>query len=663
MAKIRFRDINFQDETIDIIAKMNSILSEYKGRVSVRQLFYRFVTKNWIVNTQKSYDRIQSIATKARYAGMIDWDHIEDRNRESRKPKDYGSGSEALIQLNESFRLDRWADQPFCLEVWCFPPNTPVTVPSGTSQIKDLKIKDKVIDRNGDERKILNTFKRPYTGDLIEIKACGLVPFQTTPNHRILVARADTSLPGYKGAKRKHLAPAFVPASEIRKNDLVFVPVNKSTIDRKTFKTKGGPRTKKEPTIQIDDLTCSVIGLFVAEGSIRPDNRTVQFTFNRTEIAFAEIVKKWSKRAGLHCQEDFGAGTRIIYIHSKAAANFFGDNFGRGSWNVCLPLWAMKLPRNKQLKIIEYYFRGDAALWDESRSALTSGSRSGELSRQMQILIARCGYSSSLHIGKDHGEPTHRVTIAGTHAVKVADLWSIPLPFKKRKFTHMNITEDYMICPVRKTRKIAYDGDVYNIEVEKTNTYCVPCVVHNCEKAALADVLVPISDTFHVTMMVQRGYGSASAMKESADRIRYNCQTRPDGSRPRPIVIYLGDHDPSGLDMGKRDIYERLTEFGCPDWLDVRMLALTMDQIEEYKCPPNPLKTKHGEISDSRAAAYQEKYGDESWELDALPPDVLEDMLADAVKSYIDKPKMDAIITRENKIKAALKKVAMTLPQ
>lgn len=298
MAKIRFRDLEFREDTIDIIAKMNQILAQYQGRVSVRQLYYRFVARGWIANTDKSYDKIQDIATKARYAGMIDWDHIEDRNREAERPSEWQSGASALDILCKQFRLDRWEDQPFYVEIWV-------------------------------------------------------------------------------------------------------------------------------------------------------------------------------------------------------------------------------------------------------------------------------------------------------------------------------------------------------------------------EKAALAGVLVPVSDTFHVTMMVNRGYSSASAMKEAADRIRARC--RPNDKRDfaaRPVVIYVGDHDPSGLDMGKRDIRERLTEFGCPEWLDVRMLALTMEQIEQYQCPPNPTK-----VTDSRAAAYIAEHGDSSWELDALPPDVLEDMLADAVKSYIDKDKMDAVITRENKIKAALKKVAKTLPK
>lgn len=170
------------------------------------------------------------------------------------------------------------------------------------------------------------------------------------------------------------------------------------------------------------------------------------------------------------------------------------------------------------------------------------------------------------------------------------------------------------------------------------------------EKAALAGVLAPIVGDYHVTLMVNRGYSSASAMKESADRIRARCTPR--GPHERPVILYVGDHDPSGEDM-VRDVRERLIEFGVPDWLDVRKVALTMAQVEEYNPPPNPAK-----LSDSRAAAYIEKHGDSSWEVDALPPDALDKLLRRTINSYVDKDKMDAQITRENVIKQRLKMLA-----
>lgn len=173
------------------------------------------------------------------------------------------------------------------------------------------------------------------------------------------------------------------------------------------------------------------------------------------------------------------------------------------------------------------------------------------------------------------------------------------------------------------------------------------------EKAALAGVLAPISADYHVTLMVNRGYSSASAMKESADRIRhFSSPTNKVPHGHRPVVLYIGDHDPSGEDM-VRDVRDRLLEFGVSSSLDVRKLALTMAQIEQYEPPPNPAK-----LSDGRAAAYIAEHGDSSWEVDALPPATLDLLIRQAINSYVDKPAMEAAITRENKIKAKIKSFA-----
>lgn len=123
------------------------------------------------------------------------------------------------------------------------------------------------------------------------------------------------------------------------------------------------------------------------------------------------------------------------------------------------------------------------------------------------------------------------------------------------------------------------------------------------EKDALAGVLLPIADKYHVTLMVNRGYSSQSAMYESAQRItsrmiEYNNKTG--------MILYLGDFDPSGEDM-VRDIQERMNLFGVD--VSVVKLALTMEQVKEYNPPPNPAK-----ISDPRAYAFIEKFGKYSWE-------------------------------------------------
>ena len=119
-------------------------------------------------------------------------------------------------------------------------------------------------------------------------------------------------------------------------------------------------------------------------------------------------------------------------------------------------------------------------------------------------------------------------------------------------------------------------------------------------------------------------------------------------------MLYLGDHDPSGEDM-VRDIRDRLTEFGVHD-PDVRKIALTMEQIRKHKPPPNPAK-----LTDSRAKGYIEKYGDQSWELDALPPRELNRLTEAAIRDVIDIDKYNAVIEEEKRqrdlLGAALKKL------
>ena len=164
------------------------------------------------------------------------------------------------------------------------------------------------------------------------------------------------------------------------------------------------------------------------------------------------------------------------------------------------------------------------------------------------------------------------------------------------------------------------------------------------EKDALAGVLEPLASEYHVTMMVNRGYSSQSAMYESAERFNGADEQRD------PWLFYLGDHDPSGEDM-VRDIGDRLRLFGVHH-IHVVKLALTMEQVKQYNPPPNPAK-----ISDPRATAYIDKHGDSSWEVDALPPETLSEIIRTAFDEIVDTAKMDKVKRKEEADKRLLRRL------
>ncbi len=139
------------------------------------------------------------------------------------------------------------------------------------------------------------------------------------------------------------------------------------------------------------------------------------------------------------------------------------------------------------------------------------------------------------------------------------------------------------------------------------------------EKDALVGVIEGVCNELGVPHFSCRGYTSQSEMWEAGRRLEGYIK-----HGQTPIIFHFGDHDPSGRDM-TRDITDRLEMF--MGGLEVKRLALNMDQVEQYEPPPNPAKT-----TDSRYAAYIAEFGGESWELDALEPAVIATLIRNAVK-------------------------------
>ena len=142
------------------------------------------------------------------------------------------------------------------------------------------------------------------------------------------------------------------------------------------------------------------------------------------------------------------------------------------------------------------------------------------------------------------------------------------------------------------------------------------------EKNALVGVIDSVCKELDVPYFACIGYVSQSEQWRAYRR---------HSSQERTIVLHFGDHDPSGIDM-TRDNQERLDLFhGRTGITEVKRIALNMDQVDEYGPPPNPAK-----VTDSRFDGYREQYGSESWELDALEPSVLVDLIRTEVDNYRD---------------------------
>lgn len=198
------------------------------------------------------------------------------------------------------------------------------------------------------------------------------------------------------------------------------------------------------------------------------------------------------------------------------------------------------------------------------------------------------------------------------------------------------------------------------------------------EKDALVGVIEPTCRDWRVPFFSCRGYTSQSEMWGAAQRLG-----RQMSRDKKVLILHMGDHDPSGIDM-TRDIEDRLTNFIAIDYyrdsvddeerdrldaetehrgswafdfveenFEVKRIALNWDQIEEFDPPPNPAK-----LSDARAKKYVAKYGRESWELDALDPTTMADLVTTGIDDVLDHELWEQAGEREDEQRRTLRAIS-----
>lgn len=171
------------------------------------------------------------------------------------------------------------------------------------------------------------------------------------------------------------------------------------------------------------------------------------------------------------------------------------------------------------------------------------------------------------------------------------------------------------------------------------------------EKDALSGILRRSTEKYHIQLVVNKGYTSSSAIYRAYQR----CVQRISAGQ-QVTILYFGDHDPSGLDM-IRDIRERLEFFlrmgdnhelfqfrEISSWFKVIPIGLTMQQIRKYKLPANPTK-----LTDSRSDNYVKQFGKICWEVDALKPQVLTQIVETNVEHQIDMDLFNKMLQIEDK--------------
>jgi hypothetical protein len=157
-----------------------------------------------------------------------------------------------------------------------------------------------------------------------------------------------------------------------------------------------------------------------------------------------------------------------------------------------------------------------------------------------------------------------------------------------------------------------------------------------CEAAGMVPQLAGAVAEYGIAVYSSGGFDSTTTRHDFAREIA--------GSDRPTQVLHIGDHDPSGAHMFLA-LAEDVEAFAVYYGGEVRFtrLAVTPDQIETLGLPTAPAKP-----TDRRA------FLGETCQCEAIAPDVLSEILRDAIEARTDRAALNLVLRRERAVRREL---------
>ncbi|MBE3128433.1 MAG: hypothetical protein IMZ60_02010 [Actinobacteria bacterium] len=398
----------------------------------------------------------------------------------------------------------------------CLTPDTNV----GTKDllIEEISDKDMAICSDGDEYKIQATSERKYKGDLMIIKARGMLPLKITPNHPVHTLKMLGWKTIEKSKKdRKNIRQLsnreWVESGKLTKENYLIMPKIKENIKYKNYKLNfkkyslGNNWSRKIPDeVRLNKEVAEILGLFLANGwtSKTHNGYEVGFCFNKAREDLAnktiKIMDKYLKIKGRKMfHKEKGEGVWRVIVGNRILKEFLREEIGTYSHNKIIPEFIVY---NPDIEICKGFLKGMYACdgWlshheKESYNSIYYATTSKQMALQLQKILSRfnCFGRITEREGKDviifgklftKKEDTHNQFIIICNEKPLFDV--LNFKYKKVRTTKWYIDlGDSFATKIISIKKINYEGLVYNLQTKLENYTANNILVHNCHLAFL----------------------------------------------------------------------------------------------------------------------------------------------------------------------------------
>ena len=381
----------------------------------------------------------------------------------------------------------------------CLLPKEKILINEEFTEIKEAKKGDFVVSHLSNKRKVQEIIIKNYSGKIINIKN-SLGKLNLTPDHLIYAIKVPKEDKYKRIRGKKELIPSWYHAEHLEKGDLIFYPFSTEEKDVKSLnlniqKKKYDFRSKDIPkSISLAGDFLRLAGYFLAEGNVqdRPSKTEISFSLHIDEKDIVKDIRLITKRLfnlDVKIKERPKTKGVVVYIYHARLARFFKDFFGNGAKKKKIPEILMKLPILKQKDLIFGLWKGDGCInLNRIGPRASYATISYQLVQQIKTLLLRQGIIPSLYTEKEkisrwakHQE-AYRIHVGQRESlIKLSKI--LKETYIPRSYSSISswIEKNHLFCPITKISKEKYSGKVYNLEVEKDNSFISESLcLHNC---------------------------------------------------------------------------------------------------------------------------------------------------------------------------------------
>jgi predicted metal-dependent peptidase len=339
---------------------------------------------------------------------------------------------------------------------------------------------------------VIRPMTRPYQGDLITIKATGLLPIELTPEH-----------PVYASYRQKHghpiilSEPSWIPAQYLRQGDYLVVPRLEGTISitsvplteflHPPYTDSLGRRVTHQHRLSktlangfpLTSDTAWFMGMYVAEGSKAQQHTGIKFSLGSHETTLASRLAAVAKALGYKASISRRSSTQTVTICSSIFNRAFTGWFGRGARNKRIPEF-----------ILYGYTDGDGHRSPRRSTHLATASQL--LATQLQLLLARLGtlalvtkrINPARHINRATLPPQTLYEIVHRHRRPSTRLLNPKhgQPIASHNF-RSHVFPNHIATRISQITRSPYIGPVHNLTTDSHSYLLSNAVVHNCDLA------------------------------------------------------------------------------------------------------------------------------------------------------------------------------------